>query len=126
MDTGAILAVTAAGIVLAFAFTNGFHDAANAIATLVASRAARPLPAILMASIAKWSDMARKRSKLSRMNGQAEIDGVPQLSPAMRVVNDPVTVAGPPSSVSIEALRQAASVGSTEINFGRPAPYRFT
>ena len=37
---------------LAFAFTNGFHDAANAIATLVASRAARPLPAILMASIA--------------------------------------------------------------------------
>jgi inorganic phosphate transporter, PiT family len=37
---------------LAFAFTNGFQDAANAIATLVATRAARPLPAILMASIA--------------------------------------------------------------------------
>lgn len=37
---------------LAFAFSNGFHDAANAIATLVATRAARPLPAILMASLA--------------------------------------------------------------------------
>jgi inorganic phosphate transporter, PiT family len=39
---------------LAFAFTNGFHDAANAIATLVATRAARPLPAILMASLANF------------------------------------------------------------------------
>lgn len=46
--------VLAAAIVmaLAFALTNGFHDAANAIATLVATRAARPLPAILMASVA--------------------------------------------------------------------------
>jgi PiT family inorganic phosphate transporter len=31
--------------------TNGFHDAANAIATLVATRVARPLPAVLMASV---------------------------------------------------------------------------
>jgi PiT family inorganic phosphate transporter len=37
---------------LAFALTNGFHDAANAIATLVATRAARPAPAIAMASVA--------------------------------------------------------------------------
>jgi PiT family inorganic phosphate transporter len=37
---------------LAFAMTNGFHDAANAIATLVATRAARPVTAILMASVA--------------------------------------------------------------------------
>ena len=36
---------------LAFAVTNGFHDAANAIATLVATRAARPLPAVVFASI---------------------------------------------------------------------------
>ena len=49
MDVALVAAVAMA---LAFAFTNGFQDAANAIATLVASRAARPLPAILMASIA--------------------------------------------------------------------------
>jgi PiT family inorganic phosphate transporter len=36
---------------LAFAFTNGFHDAANAIATLVATRAARPGPAVAMAAV---------------------------------------------------------------------------
>jgi PiT family inorganic phosphate transporter len=40
-------------IVLAFAFaiTNGFHDAANAIATLVATRVARPLPAVALAAV---------------------------------------------------------------------------
>lgn len=36
---------------LAFAVTNGFHDAANAIATLVATRAARPIPAVVFASV---------------------------------------------------------------------------
>jgi PiT family inorganic phosphate transporter len=35
----------------AFAFTNGFHDAANAIATLVATRGARPGPAITLAAV---------------------------------------------------------------------------
>ncbi|HYL53917.1 MAG TPA: inorganic phosphate transporter, partial [Acidimicrobiia bacterium] len=34
---------------LAFAFTNGVHDAATAIATLVATRAARPGAAVLLA-----------------------------------------------------------------------------
>jgi hypothetical protein len=35
VDAAFVLAVVA---ILAFAFTNGFHDAANAIATLVATR----------------------------------------------------------------------------------------
>jgi PiT family inorganic phosphate transporter len=34
-----------------FAFTNGIHDASNAIATLVATRAARPLQAALLAAV---------------------------------------------------------------------------
>ena len=40
-------------MVLAFAFavTNGLHDASNAIATLVATRAATPLQAIVLASV---------------------------------------------------------------------------
>jgi len=37
---------------LAFAFTNGVHDAANAIALLVSTRAARPGAAILLAAVA--------------------------------------------------------------------------
>ena len=48
MDAAFVLAVVA---ILGFAFTNGFHDAANAIATLVATRGARPGPAIILAAV---------------------------------------------------------------------------
>jgi len=47
MDLGLIIALALA---LAFAATNGIHDASNAIATLVATRVATPLQAILLAS----------------------------------------------------------------------------
>jgi PiT family inorganic phosphate transporter len=42
--------VVAVAVAFAFAFTNGFHDASNAIAALVATRAARPLQAIVLAA----------------------------------------------------------------------------
>ncbi len=48
MDTGLVFAVVLA---VAFAATNGLHDASNAIATLVATRAATPLQAIVLASV---------------------------------------------------------------------------
>jgi PiT family inorganic phosphate transporter len=48
VDVAFVVAVAA---ILAFAFTNGFHDAANAIATLVATRGARPGAAILLAAV---------------------------------------------------------------------------
>jgi PiT family inorganic phosphate transporter len=43
--------ILAMAMAFAFALTNGFHDAANAIATLVATRAARPLPAVALAAV---------------------------------------------------------------------------
>ena len=46
MDVGLVVAVALA---FAFALTNGFHDASNAIATLVGTRAARPGQAIVLA-----------------------------------------------------------------------------
>jgi PiT family inorganic phosphate transporter len=48
MDAGLAIAVLLA---LGFAVTNGLHDASNAIATLVATRAATPLQAILLATV---------------------------------------------------------------------------
>jgi inorganic phosphate transporter, PiT family len=48
MDTGLAVAILLA---IAFATTNGIHDASNAIATLVATRAARPGQAIALASV---------------------------------------------------------------------------
>ena len=41
----------AIAVSIAFALTNGFHDAANAIATLVATRGARPGQAIVIATV---------------------------------------------------------------------------
>jgi inorganic phosphate transporter, PiT family len=41
----------ALALAFAFALTNGFHDASNAIATLVATRAAKPLQAVALASV---------------------------------------------------------------------------
>jgi PiT family inorganic phosphate transporter len=48
MDGGLILGVALAA---AFAVTNGIHDASNAIATLVATRAATPFQGIVIATI---------------------------------------------------------------------------
>ena len=47
MSAGLALAL---GLAFAFAFTNGVHDASNAIATLVATRAARPAQAATLAA----------------------------------------------------------------------------
>lgn len=48
MDLGLVVAIALA---TAFALTNGFHDAANAIATLVATRGATPGQAITLSSV---------------------------------------------------------------------------
>ena len=48
MDAGLVIALLLAA---GFAATNGLHDASNAIATLVATRAATPLQGIVMASV---------------------------------------------------------------------------
>lgn len=48
VTTGLVVAI---GMAFAFAFTNGIHDAANAIATLVATRAASPGSAVLLAAV---------------------------------------------------------------------------
>jgi inorganic phosphate transporter, PiT family len=48
VDAGLVLAV---GLAFAFAFTNGVQDSANAIATLIATRAGRPGPALVMATV---------------------------------------------------------------------------
>jgi PiT family inorganic phosphate transporter len=48
VDVGLIIAI---GLAVAFALTNGFHDASNAIATLVATRGATPGQAVVLSSV---------------------------------------------------------------------------
>ena len=51
MDTTLLLLVVAVVVIVAFDFSNGFHDTANLIATAVASRALRPAQAALIAGV---------------------------------------------------------------------------
>jgi len=51
MDTVLALAVAAVVIVLIFDYTNGFHDASNIIATVVASRAMTPVQAVVVVAV---------------------------------------------------------------------------
>lgn len=51
MDTLLILAIAAVVIVLIFDYTNGFHDASNIIATVIASRAMTPIQAVIIVAV---------------------------------------------------------------------------
>src|SRR3954468_21767893 len=50
MDNDVVLWIVV-GTALAFDFTNGFHDTANAVATSISTRAMAPRVAVTMASI---------------------------------------------------------------------------
>jgi len=51
MDPNFTLLLIVVGFGLVFEFVNGFHDAANAIATIIATRVLSPLGAVLMAGV---------------------------------------------------------------------------
>lgn len=51
MDFAGFLVILVITVALVFDYTNGFHDAANAIATSVSTRALRPRTALLMAAV---------------------------------------------------------------------------
>lgn len=55
MDDSLLLLVAVVGVALFFDFTNGFHDAANAIATSVSTRALSPRLAVLMAAVLNFA-----------------------------------------------------------------------
>jgi inorganic phosphate transporter, PiT family len=78
VDAAFVLAVVAT---LAFAFTNGFHDAANAIATLVATRGARPGAAITLAAVCNLLGPLLLGAAVADT-----IAGIVQVTPAQTVV----------------------------------------
>lgn len=51
MDWVLILVVVTIAIVLLFDYTNGFHDAANIVATVIASRAMTPVQAVMVVGV---------------------------------------------------------------------------
>ena len=51
MDIALVVLVVVVLTALAFDFTNGFHDTANAVATTIATGALRPRTAVLLAGV---------------------------------------------------------------------------
>src|SRR5512135_88642 len=51
VDTTLILTIFIVGVALAFDFVNGFHDAANSIATVVSTRVLTPLQGVVWAAV---------------------------------------------------------------------------
>ncbi len=80
MDVGLVIAIALA---LAFSLTNGFHDAANAIATLVATRGATPGQAIaissafnLLGAVALGTAVADTIGKIVQVNPDAAVETI--------------------------------------------------
>jgi PiT family inorganic phosphate transporter len=55
MDGSLLLLVIVAGTAVAFDFTNGFHDTANAMATSIATRALRPKIAVGLCALLNFA-----------------------------------------------------------------------
>ena len=74
MDTSLILVVFVVLVALAFDFINGFHDAANSIATIVATRVLTPHQAVLWAATFNFLAVFIVGTGVAKMVGSGMID----------------------------------------------------
>ncbi|WP_313404365.1 inorganic phosphate transporter [Aeromicrobium sp.] len=75
MDLVMVMVVTVVVIALVFDYTNGFHDAANAIATSVSTRALTPRVALAMAAILNFVGAWLGVGVAKTIQGIIDIDG---------------------------------------------------
>lgn len=69
-----LIVILAVGTVLLFDFVNGFHDAANAIATVVATRVLSPRQAVIMAAMGNFVGWAIFGVAIAKTIGSGIID----------------------------------------------------
>jgi PiT family inorganic phosphate transporter len=74
VDLAIVVAVVV--VALAFDYTNGFHDAANAIATSVSTRALTPRIALLLAAVMNFVGALLGQEVAKTVQGVLTIDGV--------------------------------------------------
>mgnify|MGYP003423460123 CR=1 FL=1 len=81
MDALFILALAAVLIVLLFDYTNGFHDAANIVASVIASRAMTPVQAILIVAGFEFLGPLLGGTAVANTIGKfIVLDGVPRVA----------------------------------------------
>ncbi|MCX8146018.1 MAG: inorganic phosphate transporter [Azovibrio sp.] len=80
MDALLLLAIITVLIVLLFDYTNGFHDAANIVATVIASRAMTPAQAVLLVGIFEFLGPLLGGTAVANTIGSfVQLSGVPPL-----------------------------------------------
>lgn len=75
MDGTLAMVIAVIAIALAFDFTNGFHDAANAIATSVSTRALSPRIALAMAAVLNFLGALLGVEVAQTIQGLMDVDG---------------------------------------------------
>ncbi len=70
MDAQLILVIVVIAVALAFDFLNGFHDAANSIATVVSTRVLSPRAAVLLAALCNFSAAFLLETKVASTIGK--------------------------------------------------------
>ncbi|WP_281983538.1 inorganic phosphate transporter [Azonexus hydrophilus] len=85
MDTLFLLALATVIVVLVFDYTNGFHDAANIVATVIASRAMTPVQAVIVVGVFEFLGPLLGGTAVANTIGKfVELGGIlPLLSLAM-------------------------------------------
>ncbi len=77
MDTLFLLALLTVVIVLLFDYTNGFHDAANIVATVIASRAMTPVQAVIVVGVFEFlGPLLGGTAVANTIGGFVHLDGV--------------------------------------------------
>lgn len=115
LDPGILMAFTilTVGLALLFDFTNGFHDAANATATVIASRSLKPLPAVLLAAIFNFAPaLSGQTSVANTISKTVDVDSLP---------NDLASSLPPGISVTLAALVGATFWNIFTWKFGIPS-----
>jgi len=74
MDSQILLVIIVIAIALAFDFLNGFHDAANSIATIVATRVLSPFAAVVMAAFWNFAAAFFFETKVAATIGKDIVD----------------------------------------------------
>ena len=117
MSDAALVVVVA--IALAFDFTNGFHDTANAVATSVSTRALSPRLAVLIAAIMNFVG-AFSSTKVAKTVG----GGLINTSPGFVTVR--TNVAASPTSTLEGPVALRVNLGSVTLTFIAEDPVNVT
>ncbi|MCK9284536.1 MAG: inorganic phosphate transporter [Rhodocyclaceae bacterium] len=79
MNTVLVLSIVVVVIVLLFDFTNGFHDAANIVASVIASRAMTPAQAVVIVAVFEFLGPLLGGTAVANTIGKfVQLDDIPQ------------------------------------------------